>query len=472
MSDLPVSYTSAGPVPLTAEELRAQLVSQAIALSPGLTTDLPGSLIEDVASTDVGALIVCDQARVDLINSVGPLKANLAMLELLAQQAGIPAQKTAGTTTVPIQFSGPAGFVIPQGFIVSDGTHTYSVSDATIISSSGVSASVSCEGTETGNWAVPVNTVNQIITSLPSDVTITCTNPIAGTPGADPETNYQFRDRVWQAQMATVQGYPGFIRQYLTSLDNVQARLVSVIQDGDKWIVMCAGGDIYDIAGALYKSAGDISRLKGCSLNVTGITNANPGVVSTDLTHGYTDGQVIRITGVTGMTGINDVPLTVTVLSPHTFSIGIDTTSSGTWGGGGEVTPNVRNNTVTVNDWPDNYVIPFVTPLLQRVTVTYQWGTESVNYLTDATVASLVSAPTIQYVNGIFAGKPLNVNNLKDAFLQAINSTIDMGLISTLNVVVTINGVITPPDAGTNIISGDKFSYFYIASDGVIVTGA
>ncbi|MCP6140956.1 baseplate J/gp47 family protein, partial [Klebsiella pneumoniae] len=66
------------------------------------------------------------------------------MLELLAQQAGIPGQKTAGTTTVPVQFSGPAGFVIPQGFIVSDGTYTYSVSDATIISSSGVSASVSC----------------------------------------------------------------------------------------------------------------------------------------------------------------------------------------------------------------------------------------------------------------------------------------------------------------------------------------
>lgn len=59
------------------------------------------------------------------------------MLELLAQQAGIPGQKTAGTTTVPVQFSGPAGFVIPQGFIVSDGTYTYSVSDATIISSSG-----------------------------------------------------------------------------------------------------------------------------------------------------------------------------------------------------------------------------------------------------------------------------------------------------------------------------------------------
>jgi hypothetical protein len=76
MSDLSVSYTAAGPVPQTAESLREQLVAQAVALSPGLTTDLPGSLIEDIVSTDVGALLVCDQARVDLINSVGPLKAN------------------------------------------------------------------------------------------------------------------------------------------------------------------------------------------------------------------------------------------------------------------------------------------------------------------------------------------------------------------------------------------------------------
>ncbi|WP_420488937.1 hypothetical protein [Phytobacter diazotrophicus] len=63
-------------------------------LSPGLTTDLPGSLIEDIVSTDVGALLVCDQARVDLINSVGPLKTNLTMLNLLAQQSGIALQKT------------------------------------------------------------------------------------------------------------------------------------------------------------------------------------------------------------------------------------------------------------------------------------------------------------------------------------------------------------------------------------------
>lgn len=115
--------------------------------------------------------------------------------------------------------------------------------------------------------------------------------------------------------------------------------------------------------------------------------------------------------------------------------------------------------------------IPFVIPLQQLVTIKFEWATESANYLTDATIASLVSQPVINYRNGIFAGNPMNINNVKDVFLQAINSTLDMSLISTLNVIVTVNGIITGVDAGTNIISGDPYSYWYIASDGVIVDG-
>lgn len=472
MSDLSVSYDAAGPVPKTSEELRADLVSRATELSPGITTDLPGSLIEDIVGTDVGALLIADQIRVDLINSVGPLKANMYMLNLLAQQSGISEQKTEGATTVPVVFGGPAGFVVPQGFLVSDGTYTYQIADATIILSSGVSSMVTGVATNTGSWAVPAGSVNQILTSLPSDITLTCTNPVAGTPGGAPETNYEFRERVWEAQMSTVQGYPGFIRQKLTDVNGVQARLVSVVQDGNSWIIMCGGGDIYEMAGAIFKSAGDISRLKGATVDVTGITNANPGVVTTGITHGLTNGQVVNISGVNGMTGINNVPLNATVLTPHTFSIGIDTSASGSWTGGGEVTPNVRNNVVTINDWPDNYLIPFVIPLQQNVTVKFEWGSEGVNYLTDATILTLVSAPVIQYINGIYAGKPLNINNLKDTFLQSVNATIDMSLISKLNVIITVNGIVTNPDPNTNIISGDPFSYFYIASDGVTVDGA
>ncbi|WP_367168866.1 ubiquitin-activating E1 FCCH domain-containing protein [Escherichia coli] len=471
MSDLSVSYDAAGPVPKTSEELRADLVSRATELSPGITTDLPGSLIEDIVGTDVGALLIADQIRVDLINSVGPLKANMYMLNLLAQQSGISEQKTQGATTVPVVFEGPVGFVVSQGFLVSDGTYTYQIADATVVLSSGVSSMVTAIATNTGSWAVPVGSVNQILTSLPSGITLTCTNPVAGTPGGAPETNFEFRERVWEAQMSTVQGYPGFIRQKLTDLSNVQARLVSVVQSGNAWIVMCGGGDIYEMAGAIFKSAGDISRLKGATVDVTGITNANPGVVTTGITHGLTNGQVVNISGVNGMTGINNVPLTATVLTPHTFSIGIDTSASGSWAGGGEVTPNLRNNVVTINDWPDNYLIPFVIPLQQNVTVKFEWGSEGVNYLTDATILTLVSAPVIQYINGIYAGKPLNINNLKDTFLQSVNTAIDMSLISKLNVIITVNGIITNPDQNTNIISGDPFSYFYIASDGVTVDG-
>lgn len=255
MSDLSVSYTAAGPVPQTPESLREQLVSLAVQMSPGITTELPGSLIEDIVSTDVGALLICDQARVDLINSVGPLKANIYMLNLLAQQAGIAPQKTQGATTVPVQFDGPAGFGIPQGFVVSDGIYTYTLNDATIIPSSGVTPQVTCTATMTGSWAVPAGTVTQIITSVPDEITLTCTNPVAGVLGLERESNYQFRDRVWESQMSTVQGYPGFIRQKLTDVNGVQARLVSVVQDGNSWIIMCGGGDIYEMAGAIFKSA-------------------------------------------------------------------------------------------------------------------------------------------------------------------------------------------------------------------------
>lgn len=471
MSDLPVSYNASGPIPLTANELRDQIVSLATAQSPGITTDLPGSLVEDIVSTNVGALLVCDQARVDLINSVGPLTSNVFMLNTLAEQYGIASQKTEGLTTVPVVFTGPAGFAIPQGFLVSDGTYQYSLLDTIIIPSSGTTSPTTCAATITGSWAVPENTVNNIATSLPSDIVITCTNPTAGVPGGEAETVAEFRSRVWESGMSTVQGYPGFIRQKLTDVDNVQARLVSVVADDNGWIIMCSGGDVFSMAGAIYKSAGDISRLKGTTINVTGITNASPGVVSTDITHGFASGQIVVINGVTGMSGINGVSLTITVLTPKSFSIGINTTSSGAWTGGGEVTPNLRNNTVTINDWPDSYVIPFVQPLQQRVTVNFEWATENVNYLTDATIASLVTSPTISYVNGIYAGNPLNINSIKDVFLQSINETLNMSLVSSLNVVVTVNGVITDVDENTNIISGDRYSYWFISDDGVTITG-
>jgi hypothetical protein len=117
----------------------------------------------------------------------------------------------------------------------------------------------------------------------------------------------------------------------------------------NQWEVICGGGDPYQIANAIYQSVPDISMLTGSVLAVTSITNANPGVVTVDLNHGYSTGQVVTIAGVTPST-FNGT-YTITVLSEKSFSIGVDTTTFGTYVSGGVVTPNLRNITVSLNNY-------------------------------------------------------------------------------------------------------------------------
>ena len=53
---------------------------------------------------------------------------------------------------------------------------------------------------------------------------------------------------------------------------------------------------------------------------ITGITQANPAVVTTG-THGYDSGQEVFISGVVGMTQVNNKRFNITVLSGTTFSL-------------------------------------------------------------------------------------------------------------------------------------------------------
>jgi Ubiquitin-activating enzyme E1 FCCH domain len=68
--------------------------------------------------------------------------------------------------------------------------------------------------------------------------------------------------------------------------------------------------------------------------NITGATNANPGVI-TSTAHGLTTGDQITISGVQGMTQLNGNTYTVTVVTVNTFSIGVNTTAFGVYTGGG-----------------------------------------------------------------------------------------------------------------------------------------
>lgn len=75
-------------------------------------------------------------------------------------------------------------------------------------------------------------------------------------------------------------------------------------------------------------------------INVTGITQANPGVV-TAVAHGYTTGDTVNFFNVGGMNAINSLPkeyfnpFTITVINANTFSIGVDTTAYGAYVAGG-----------------------------------------------------------------------------------------------------------------------------------------
>lgn len=64
---------------------------------------------------------------------------------------------------------------------------------------------------------------------------------------------------------------------------------------------------------------------------ITAITKANPGVVTTRWAHGLTTGDTVKLYNVGGMTQANGNEYLITVVSPTTFSIGVNTTGFSTF---------------------------------------------------------------------------------------------------------------------------------------------
>lgn len=392
---LPTVITAAGVQPTSPADLRAELVALVSAEVPGFTADLPGSLIEDITSTDVGAISLCDSAKVDLTNSLTPYAANEQLLIQLGNIYG-PTINAPTNTSAYVVFSGPVGFLIAKGFTVSDGTHQYVVQDGGIIGSGGDTVPLFVIATLSGTWAVPADTITQLITSVPLTYTVTVTNPLAGLPGAGQESYENYRARVLRAGLAASMGMARYLKTLLMEVIGVQPNLVSVQQGVGGWKVICGGGDPYQVAYAIFSALFDISTLVG----------------------------------------------------------------SATTG---------RNVTVSINDFPDTYSIIFVNPPQEVVTMTIGWRSTSPNFVDPATVAALVQVSEVAYVNGLSVGQPMNLLQLKDAFLAALPSSIPQSSISILNFDVYIDGVLTVPGAGTGIITGDPESYFFSTAPGITV---
>ncbi|EQA0818073.1 hypothetical protein BFQ63_001677 [Escherichia coli] len=270
MSEIPITMTSAGAQPTPPNDLLANLIIRVAEKVPRYTANLPAGLITDLASTAIGALALIDQARVDLINSVSPYGANIPLLMQLGNIYG--AQKGLSTNTaVYVVFEALPGFGIPKGFVVGDGNYQYAVSRDTVVPESGQSEPVYCVATTSGSWAVPEGTVTQVITSVPKDQPVKCTNLTAGMPGQEAQTWASYRAEVKESGMFGVQGTPDCFKAMLKSVSGVRENLISFRQSSlGKWVAVVGGGDPYDVAYAIYKSVPDISKLTNDVSNPSG----------------------------------------------------------------------------------------------------------------------------------------------------------------------------------------------------------
>lgn len=462
--------TADGPVPVPPSDIRAALVASVESTNPGFTANLPASLIEDITSTDVAAIAEADSARVETLNSLTPLGANAWLLTLLGQIYGVQ-QGEETNTSVEVVFSGPAGYVIAQGFVVSDGTYQYICNSGGVIGEDGQSPSLYCVATISGSWAIPPGTVTNLVTQPPSglDPELTCSNPLAGVPAVSAETMEKYRSRVLRSGSSPSQGCQSRLKDLLSRVEGVQERLISIRQTATGWIVICGGGDPYEVAYAIWTAILDIATLEESALSVVNVTGAANGVVTVDHDHNYSDGEIATIEGMVGMEPLNGVPITVTVVSPTTFSTGINTSGYPAYVSGGTVTPVLRNEEVSLQDFPDTYQVKFVRPPQQDVQVSLVWDTTATNFVSSASVAQLGTPAIVDYINSIYAGQPINVYQMQAAFMTAIESVLPRHLLTRMSFTVSINGVSTPPESGTGIIIGDPESYFLTDSTQVSI---
>jgi len=396
LSALPVlTFGAEGPIPTPPDTLNADLISYVASTVPDYTADLPGGLIEDLSSTGTGVLVSVDQARVEAVNNLSPSTANPYVLNQLGATFGIP-QGLAANTSVLVVFSGPAGYVIPAGFIVSDGTYQYQVVDGGVIGSSGTSASLFAVSTQSGSWTPLVNSVTTIVTSVPSGYTLTVTNPVSGTPGLAPQSVASYRGQVMGAFSGVAQGYADYIKALLVAVPGVTPRLVSVVQVTNGWKIIVGGGDPYAVGGAIYLGTIDLSTLQGSST-----------------------------------TGRN---VTVSIVSP-----------------------------------PNSYAVPYVNPPVMPFSMDVTWNTTLPSFTAGTQVNQLGQTAMIGYINSIPVGNPINLEYASYLFQEAISSVLSQDLLTTLEFSVYINGVLTPPDAGTSIVTYDSETYLLATATDVSV---
>ncbi len=476
MSDtIPLVMTLAGPVPTPITTIQQTTIANASALTPDYTAVLPGSLIEDMVDTSVGAVTQADLARVDAINAVTPLGANAFVLAMQGAMLGI-SQGLQTNTSVAVVFTATSGgspavgLVIPAGVLVGDGAYQYATQSSVTTISGGVTEQVAAVATQSGSWAVAAGSVTTVISGAPAGFVLTVTNPSAGAPGGTAQTVQSYRAQILAAEQVTVQGTGGYISRALENIPGVQSRLILVEAVSGSLKIICGlTVDQKLIAGAIYNSVADVSTLTGSQLAITGISAATDAVITTNYNSGSAVGTVLPVTGATP-TAYNTT-YTVTGVSGTSITTSTNSSGFGAYTSGAVFNPNPRNVSTTITDGPNTYLIVFVNPPNQVVTGTVTWATNLPSFASISQVNQLSAAAFVVYINALQVGQPINLLEMTAVFQQAVASVLAAPNISALTFSISINGSVTAPSAGTSIIPGDPESFYSAAANAFTVTG-
>jgi hypothetical protein len=81
---------------------------------------------------------------------------------------------------------------------------------------------------------------------------------------------------------------------------------------------------------------------RGTTASISGITQANPCVITTSAAHGINVGSRIALSGISGMTQLNGTTQTVSAVTSTTLTLGdVNSTSYTAYSSGGSVVPDV-----------------------------------------------------------------------------------------------------------------------------------
>lgn len=92
---------------------------------------------------------------------------------------------------------------------------------------------------------------------------------------------------------------------------------------------------IADVNGNMWNICPGITTENVVSIAITGATKANPCALTTSAPHNLTNGKPVDISGIVGMTELNNRIFTATVINPTTFSINVDSSGFAAYTSGG-----------------------------------------------------------------------------------------------------------------------------------------